>query len=158
MVLMDFRPTEMFAAGHLPGAAHLDLFGLSLIDTDPAALDAFLWMIAHLLTSRGATDERTVVVYDEHSGIRAARAFWFLEFFDHPDTRVLDGGFDAWQRERFIVTRETQVHERGTWAVGRLNGRIATWRDVHATLGAADTVMLDTRSDGEYYEIGRAHV
>ena len=151
MVLIDLRPTEMFAAGHIPGAAHLDLFGLSLIDTDPATLDAFLWMIAHLLTSRGATDERTVVVYDEHSGIRAARAFWFLEFFDHPDARVLDGGFHAWQRERFIVTREAQAPERGTWAVGRMNGRIATWRDVHATLGTADTVMLDTRSDGEYY-------
>ena len=149
-VLIDLRPTEAFAAGHVPGAAHLDLFGLSLIDTDPAPLDAFLWMIAHLLTSRGATDERTVVVYDEQSGIRAARAFWFLEFFGHTDARVLDGGFGAWQRERFVTAREASAPERGTWTVGRVDGRIATWRDVHDALGAADTVMLDTRSDGEY--------
>ena len=64
-VVIDLRPTEAFATGHIPGAAHLDLFGLSLIDTDPAPLDAFLWMIAHLLTSRGVSADRPVVVYDE---------------------------------------------------------------------------------------------
>ena len=99
-VVIDLRPAEAFAAGHIPGAAHLDLFGVSLIDTSPAPLDAFLWMIAHLLDTRGAGPERTVVVYDEQSGIRAARAFWFLELFDHPDPRLLDGGFGAWARGR----------------------------------------------------------
>ena len=92
-VLLDLRPAEAFAAGHIPGAAHLDLFGVSLVDTDPAPLAAFLWIIAHLLTARGVDAGRPVVVYDEQSGIRAARAFWFLEFFGHPDARILDGGF-----------------------------------------------------------------
>ena len=42
-------------------------------------------------------DARTpVVVYDEQSGMRAARAFWFLEYFGHPSVRLLDGGFTAW--------------------------------------------------------------
>ena len=96
-VLLDLRPAEVFAAGHIPGAVHLDLFGVSLIDTDPAPLSAFLWMIGHLLASRGVDPERPVVVYDERSGMRAARAFWFLEYFGHPDVRQLDGGgFGAW--------------------------------------------------------------
>ena len=34
-VLLDFRPAEVFAAGHIPGAVHLNLFGVSLIDTVP---------------------------------------------------------------------------------------------------------------------------
>ena len=80
-VVIDLRTAEHFAVGHIPGAVHLDLFGLSLIDTDPAPLKAFLWMIGHLLMSRGVDTERSVVVYDDVSGIRAARAFWFLEFF-----------------------------------------------------------------------------
>ena len=78
-VLLDLRRAEAFAAGHIPGAVHLDLFGISLTDTDPAPLAAFLWMVGHLLSSRGVDSEHTVVVYDEQSGIRAARAFWFLE-------------------------------------------------------------------------------
>ena len=69
---------------------------LSLIDTDPAPLKAFMWMIEHLLDLRGVTPTTPVVVYDEQSGMRAARAFWFLEYFGHPSVRVLDGGFGAW--------------------------------------------------------------
>ena len=150
LVLLDLRPAEAFATGHIPGAAHLDLFGVSLIDTDPAPLDAFLWMIGHLLVSRGASADRTVVAYDEQSGIRSARAFWFLEFFGHTDTRVLDGGFGAWERDGFQTTIEASPPVKSDWAVGRDDSRLATWRDVRDRLGADDTIILDTRSDGEY--------
>ena len=149
-VLLDLRPAEAFAGGHIPGAAHLDLFGLSLIDTDPAPLAAFLWMIAHLLASRGVDAQRPVVVYDEQSGIRAARAFWFLEFFGHADARILDGGFRAWERAGMPATRAAAAPTRGTWSVGGDEARLATWRQVSERLDRADVVVLDTRSDGEY--------
>ena len=149
--LLDLRSAEVFAQGHLPGAVHLDLFGISLIDTSPAPLDAFLWMIAHLLVTRGVSADRTVVVYDDQSGIRAARAFWFLEFFGHPDPRVLDGGTSAWSRQGLTTTTETVSPVKGTWDVGRVDKRLATWSDVVTGLGRDDVVMLDTRSDDEYY-------
>ena len=149
-VLLDLRPAEAFAAGHLRGAAHLDLFGLSLVDTDPAPLAAFLWMIAHLLASRGVDAGRPVVVYGERSGIRAARAFWFLEFFGHPDARILDGGFRAWERAGLPATREAAAPGRGTWEAGGDASRLATWRQVRERLHRADVAILDTRSDDEY--------
>lgn len=149
-VLLDLRPAEAFAAGHIPGAAHLDLFGVSLVDTDPAPLAAFLWIIAHLLTARGVDAGRPVVVYDEQSGIRAARAFWFLEFFGHPDARLLDGGFGAWERAGLPRTRDARAPERGTWEVGSDESRLATWREVSERLGRRDVAILDTRSDEEY--------
>src|SRR5690606_34711535 len=96
-LVIDLRPADRFASGHIPGAVHLDLFGISLIDTDPAPLRAFLWILEHLLASRGVKGSTHVVVYDDTSGIRAARAFWALEYFGHEHTRLLDGGFSAWQ-------------------------------------------------------------
>ena len=149
--LIDLRPAEVFTQGHLPGAVHLDLFGISLIDTSPAPLDAFLWIIAHLLVTRGVSADRTVVVYDDQSGIRAARAFWFLEFFGHPDPRVLDGGASVWSRQGLTTTTETVLPRKGTWDVGRVDTRLATWNDVATGLGRDDVIMLDTRSDDEYY-------
>ena len=149
-VVIDLRPAEAFAAGHVPGAVHLDLFGVSLVDTSPAPLDAFLWMIAHLLTTRGAGPGRSVVVHDEQSGIRAARAFWFLELFGHPDPRLLDGGFGAWTRGGHPVTTESAAPVRADWSVGRDEARLATWRDVEAAVGTASAVLLDTRSAGEH--------
>jgi thiosulfate/3-mercaptopyruvate sulfurtransferase len=78
-LILDLRPAEDFAAGHIPGAVHVDLWGVSLIDTDPAPLKAFMWMIEHVLVLRGVDNDTPVVVYDEQSGVRAARAFWFVE-------------------------------------------------------------------------------
>ena len=149
-VLLDLRPAEAFAAGHIPGAVHLDLFGVSLIDTDPAPLAAFMWMIGHLLASRGVDPTRPVVVYDAWSGVRAARAFWFLEYFGHPDARQLDGGFGAWERERRPLSRDAASPKSSGWTVGHSDERLATWRDLRDRLDAADVTVLDTRTDGEY--------
>ncbi len=149
-VVIDLRPAEAFAAGHIPGASHLDLFGISLVDTDPAPLTAFLWIINHLLASRGVDATRPIVVCDEQSGIRAARAFWFLEFFGHPNARLLDGGVGAWERDGYFTTTEAIPPRPTRWEIGRDDTRLATWRDVEARLGQADAAILDTRTDGEY--------
>lgn len=149
-LVLDLRPAEAFAAGHIPGAVHLDLFGISLIDTDPAPLRAYLWMIEHLFASRGVTADRGVVVYDEQSGMRAARAFWFLEYFGHPDVRLLDGGFGAWVRAGLPTTTAAEKPVASDWQGARRDERLATWRDVLERLGRTTAVILDTRSDGEY--------
>jgi thiosulfate/3-mercaptopyruvate sulfurtransferase len=144
------RPAEAFAGGHISGAVHLDLWGVSLIDTDPAPLRAFLWIIEHQFALRGVTSERAVVVYDEQSGARAARAFWFLEFFGHPRVRVLDGGFNAWVRAALPVSHHPLPPVPSDWQGHPVEDRLATWSDVQAGLGRTDVAVLDTRSDEEY--------
>ena len=149
-LLIDLRPAEQFARGHLPGAVHLDLWGLSLIDTDEAPLRAFMWMIGHLFSLRGVTPERRVVVYESDAGMRAARAFWFLEYLGHPDVRVLDGGSHAWERAGLPMTTEAVAPTPSTWHGTAHPDKLATWRQVHERLGRPETVIVDTRSDGEY--------
>jgi len=151
LLILDLRPAEDFAAGHIPGAVHLDLWGVSLIDTDPAPLKAFMWMIDHVLVFRGVDGETPIVVYDEQSGIRAARAFWFLEYFGHPRVQMLDGGFNAWVRAGLPVTRDAAAPPKSTWSGTPQPSRIASWRDVKDRLNSRDAVILDTRTDGEYY-------
>lgn len=164
-VVLDLRPAEVFAAGCIPGATHLDLWAVSLNDTDPAPLRAFMWTIVHVFESRGVTDQVPVVVYDDQSGLRAARAFWLLDYLGHPDVRLLDGGFQAWARAglpveapgaRASAAARTSCDWAGGWPPVRPD-RIATWRDVRDRLGRPDVVFVDTRSDAEYYgELVRA--
>jgi thiosulfate/3-mercaptopyruvate sulfurtransferase len=149
-LVIDLRAAHAYAGGHLPGAVHLDVWGVSLIDTEPAPLRAFLWMIEHLLATRGVSNDRTVVLYEEDSGVRVARAFWFLEYFGHPDVRVLDGGMRAWRAAGFAPTTEASAPVETTWSGARHDEKLATWKDVHARLGREDVAILDTRSDGEY--------
>jgi thiosulfate/3-mercaptopyruvate sulfurtransferase len=150
-LVLDLRPAEEFARGALPGAVHLDLYGVSLVDTDPAPMRAFLWIIEHLLATRGVDDDREVVVYDECSGIRAARALWFLELFGHAKARLLDGGFNAWVGERRRVSHEFAAPVATEWKGTRRDDIVATWRDVQARLGTDGVVIVDTRTSEEHY-------
>ncbi len=149
-LVIDLRPAEQFALGQIPGAVHLDLWGLSLIDTSEAPLRAFTWMIGHLFSLRGVTPDRPVVVYEHDSGVRAARAFWFLEYLGHPDVRLLDGGFAAYVARGLPVSQTPVAPTPSEWHGTPSPARIADWTDVSDRLGRADVVLLDTRSDGEY--------
>jgi thiosulfate/3-mercaptopyruvate sulfurtransferase len=149
-LVIDLRPAEQFATGHIPHAVHLDLFGLSLTDTDPAPMKAFLWIIEHLLASRGVTADRPVVLYESNSGMLAARAFWFLEYFGHTNVRVLNGGTTAWMAAGLPLTTATEAPLASTWTGVRRGELVATWKDLNDKLGNRDVAVLDTRSDGEY--------
>jgi thiosulfate/3-mercaptopyruvate sulfurtransferase len=149
-LLLDLRPPDAYAAGHIPGAIHVDLWGVSLIDTDPAPLKAFMWMIEHVLAIHGVDASTPLVVYDDQSGVRAARAFWFLEYFGHPSVQILDGGFNAWIKDGLPVTRDAAPAATSDWTGARDDLRVATWKDVRNALGRGDVVILDTRTDGEY--------
>jgi thiosulfate/3-mercaptopyruvate sulfurtransferase len=129
---------------------HVDLFGLSLRDTRPAPLAAYEWMIQHVFELRGVTRERAVVVYEEDSGMRAARALWFLALFGHPDARLLDGGIACWRREGRPLTRDGVEAETTTFAVARRREVLATVEDVLAALGKPGIAIVDTRSTAEH--------
>jgi len=91
------RGRRDYLAAHLPGAVWVDL------DTDLAAppgagrhplpdAAAFATRMAGL----GVVDDSDVVVYDDASGMVAARLWWMLEDLGHPSVQVLDGGLAGW--------------------------------------------------------------
>jgi thiosulfate/3-mercaptopyruvate sulfurtransferase len=150
LCLIDVRPAEQFAEGHIPGAVHWDLFGLSLVDTREQPLNAFMFMIHHLLEMRGVSETKEVVFYDEWSGMRAARGLWFMDFFGHPNARMLDGGTRAWREAGFSLTTETVAPKGASFKCVEHRNVLATVDDVLDALGKDKTVILDTRSVGEY--------
>jgi len=149
-LLVDARAAHEFSRGLIEGAVHFDVWGMSLIDTSEAPLRAFMWMVGHLCALRGIAPERPVVVYEQNSGVRAARVFWFLEYFGHPNVRLLDGGLDRWTRDGGSLTREAVAPTASTWHGNPMPGRVATWTDVRELLHDASVAIVDTRSRDEY--------
>jgi thiosulfate/3-mercaptopyruvate sulfurtransferase len=150
LCLIDTRPAENFAQGHIPRAVHFDLFGLSLIDTSPAPLKAFMSMISHLLEMRGVALDKEVVFYEENSGMRAARGLWFLEYLGHQNVHVLDGGIQAWREAGYRITSEATSPRSSQFKIAERRQLLATVEDVLHFLGKETACLLDTRSDDEY--------
>ena len=151
LCIIDVRPAENYARGHIPGATHFDLFGLSLVDTGEAPLKAFMFMIHHVLELRGVSENKEVVFYEDNSGMRAARGVWFLEFYGHPNGKILDGGFKAWQAAGAPVSSEADIPKAAAFKVNERRDVLATAGDVLRSLNKKDVAILDTRSAGEYF-------
>lgn len=169
LVIIDARPAPDFCAGHIEGAAHFDLYGVSLTDTRPEALAAFTWMLAYLMEIRGVEYDRTVVFYEHNSGIRAARGFWFLEYLGHDDVHILDGGITAWKDAGLPLTREAwlmfgsapDIGPKGGSRIVRtgftkhlkapVEGRLATAQYILDHLNDHEVKIHDARTDAEYY-------
>jgi thiosulfate/3-mercaptopyruvate sulfurtransferase len=150
LCIIDVRPAEDYANGHIPGATHFDLFGLSLIDTSDAPLKAFMFMIHHVLELRGVNESKEVVFYEDNSGMRAARGLWFLEYYGHPNVKMLDGGFRAWKASGAPVTSDATPPKTAPFKIAERRDVLATTDDVLRSLGQKQIAILDTRSEGEY--------
>ncbi len=149
MIVLDLRQPELYANGHIPGARSLDIFGISLIDTRPDPLRAFLWIIEHLIAAKGIQPDSRVMVYDAMSGERAARLFWFLEFFGHEAVSMVDGGFTAWESARLPVAVRAEPAARGNFKARPRRELLATADDVLERLGDSGTAIVDARSAAE---------
>jgi thiosulfate/3-mercaptopyruvate sulfurtransferase len=89
---------EEYAAGHVPGAAYVDL-DADLADPPGPRGRHPLPQVATFqaaMQRAGVSPDRPVVVYDGWEGRAAARCWWLLRFHGHRDVRLLDGGWQAW--------------------------------------------------------------
>jgi thiosulfate/3-mercaptopyruvate sulfurtransferase len=150
LAIIDVRAAATYAQGWIPGAVHFDLYGISLNDTSPKPLAAFMWMMQHLFEQRGVNLDKTVVFYEGIAGMRAARGFWFLEYLGHTDAHVLDGGFNAWQAAGYPVTTEAPRMREVQFQPRVRESLHISADDLHGLLGTDTLALLDTRTDDEY--------
>jgi thiosulfate/3-mercaptopyruvate sulfurtransferase len=148
--IIDVRPGERFAMGHIPGARHFDIYAVNCDDTDDAPLESFTRMWAFLLARRGVAFDDTIVFCGEITGMTAARGFWFLEYLGHKNVHVLDGGYSGWEAAGLPVTRDAVVPSASVFQFQPDRSRLATYRDVSAAIDASDKIILDTRGRAEW--------
>jgi thiosulfate/3-mercaptopyruvate sulfurtransferase len=101
-----------FEAGHIPGARFADLVSDF---SDPETPFSFTRpMPARLASAVGAiglTNRHEIVVYDNSTGIWAARLWWLLKAFGHDKVAVLDGGLTVWLAENRSLERGPSVFD-----------------------------------------------
>ncbi|WP_214108844.1 sulfurtransferase [Acrocarpospora catenulata] len=141
---------ESYREGHIPGAVFCDL------DRDLAgepgsggrhplpAAEHFQAAMRRL----GVRGDRPVIVYDEADSTAAARAWWVLRYFGHPDVRVLDGGLRAWTQAGLPVTEDIPEPAEGDFAA--VPGGMPVLTAAEAADLARNGVLLDARALERY--------
>jgi len=156
-VLLDVRwrlagppGIDSYRQGHLPGAVFVDLdrdlagppgpAGRHPLP-DPAAFQA-------AMRAAGVSRDRPVVVYDDSDATSAARAWWTLRYFGHPDVRVLDGGYRAWTGAGLPVSTDEPAPAPGDFTAEP--GQMPVLDAPGAQETARTGLLLDARA-GERY-------
>ena len=142
---------ESYRAGHIPGAVFADLDrDLAGAPGGPAGRHPLPAAAAFQAAMRraGISADRPVVVYDDADSTAAARAWWTLRYFGHPDVAVLDGGYRAWTAAGEPVSTEAAEPAPGTFTA--VAGGMPVLDGAGAARLARSGVLLDARA-GERY-------
>jgi thiosulfate/3-mercaptopyruvate sulfurtransferase len=150
LTIIDTRPAEFFANGHISGAKHFDLYFVNTDDTDIAPLRSFTRMWANMLGWRGVLDTDTIVFYGEFTDMCAARGFWFLEYLGHKDVHILDGGIKAWKEFGLQLETKCTTPAPSKFSFKAAMDRVATYTDVLNAINNADCSIIDNRSHDEF--------
>lgn len=150
LMVIDTRPFEDYAEGHIPGARHVDLFRLRLNDSSESSLAAFNQTMEHVMADAGVRPESTVVFYEEISGMRAARGVFLMEYFGFAHSAILDGGVKAWLEAGGELTAEPPEASAGELTARPVEELMATCQYILHGLERKDTILLDVRREAEY--------
>jgi thiosulfate/3-mercaptopyruvate sulfurtransferase len=141
---------EQYLAGHVPGAAYVDL-PTDLADPPGDRgrhplpdQDRF----AQAMRRCGVSAARPVVVYDDVSGTSATRAWWLLKYHGHPDIRVLDGGWSWWVKEGGPIEQGPAHTEPGDFRPDP--GHLPVLDAAGAARVARDGLLFDARASERY--------
>lgn len=150
----DGTGTAVFAAGHIPGAAHVD-WRTELIEPEGAEPGPALRLagpdrVATAIARAGIGDGTSLVIYDDSLGLYAARAWWSLRVYGFESARILDGGLPAWIAEGRPLSNASYPPAPAVFTP-RANPRMRlTTADVRSLLGSPEVLLIDARAAAEY--------
>lgn len=150
----DGTGAATFAAGHIPGAAHLD-WRSELIEPETAEAGPGLRLagpdqVAAAMGRAGIGDGTSLVIYDDTLGLYAARTWWSLRAYGYESARILDGGLPAWLADARPLSNASYPPAAAVFTP-RANPRLRlTTTDVRAFLGSPDVLLVDARAAAEY--------
>lgn len=138
-------------AGHIPGAAYVDLQGEL---SDPTASLRFMLpsgeQFARIMGAKGVGEGTRVVLYSTTTPQWATRIWWMLRAFGFDDAMVLDGGYKKWVAEGRPESTQPSVYPEGRFKVRARPGLFVGKAEVLAALDSREKLVLNALSPAHH--------
>ncbi len=159
LCLVDCESVQAYERAHIPGARCL----ASAI-TVPTKREPWLLkdptdgvfiiqpeMLAEVMGRLGIGDDTVVYAYDGHGCHYAARLWWVLRYYGHPQVHLIDGGWGKWLAEkRPAIRRKPAAPAPATFTARSQPEYTVSAEELRDSRGKAGTVILDARTDDEF--------
>ncbi|MFI5840475.1 sulfurtransferase [Catenuloplanes sp. NPDC051500] len=102
-----------------------------------------------LLSSRGISNDDTVVLYGGNNNWFAAYAYWYFKLYGHRDVKLVDGGRKKWELDARPLVKGEVSRPATTYVAQDQDLTLRAFRDeVVAAIGTQN--LVDVRSPDEY--------
>src|SRR5881397_2905895 len=139
--------TAAYDKGHIQGAIKLD-WTTDLQDqvrrdfVNKAQFEA-------LLSSRGVSNDDTIVLYGGNNNWFAAYAYWYFKLYGHDNVKLLDGGRKKWELDGRELSKDVVSRPQTSYTAKDQDTSIRAFRDeVVAAIGTKN--LIDVRSPDEF--------
>lgn len=157
----DFDEPELgyreYLAGHIPGSLYIDLERDLSSESIPGKTSRHplpdIKILADRLSSWGIDSSTRVVVYDNNNGGLAARLWWLLRWLGHENTAVLNGGWSAWEMEKYSVETGEVAREPRQFSPTEHSEYIVSADFVEEIRLDPDYLLVDSRGAERYWGI-----
>jgi len=147
---VDGAGRQLYAAGHVPGAAYVDWAAELVEPTGTAFRLADPEPFSAAMARAGVNDGSTVVIYDDSQSQYAARAWWSLRAYGFQAVCVLDGGWPAWVEYGGPTSADSTPLAAGSFTP-RLDGRgVVTTDEMAGLVGSGAVLIVDARTPPEF--------
>ncbi|HEY7892266.1 MAG TPA: sulfurtransferase [Solirubrobacteraceae bacterium] len=147
IVEVDENP-ELYAQAHIPGAIGFDWQK----DLQDQIRRDFLGPedFASLFSSRGVSDEHTVVLYGDRNNWFAAYTYWYLKYYGHEKVKLLNGPREKWIADGRRTSSEVPNYPRASFSAHTGDETIRARREEVKTAIEDSTTLVDVRSPAEF--------
>ncbi|GAA2018057.1 sulfurtransferase [Nakamurella flavida] len=139
--------TSAYDTGHLPGAVKIN-WKTELQDAvrrDFVDREGF----EKLLSSKGISNDDTVVLYGGNNNWFAAYALWYFKLYGHDAVKLIDGGRKKWELDGRPLTTDVSQRTPTSYTAAEQDLSIRAFRDeVVAAIGTQN--LVDVRSPDEF--------
>jgi thiosulfate/3-mercaptopyruvate sulfurtransferase len=138
----------LYEINHIEGAIKLD-WETELQDSlvrDYVNQDNF----EALLSSKGISEDDTIVFYGDKSNWWACYAMWTFKIYGHEKCLIMNGGRQKWLDEEKPVVKDAPSYPATNYKVKNINTNIRAFRDEVKAHSEANKPLIDVRSPKEY--------
>jgi thiosulfate/3-mercaptopyruvate sulfurtransferase len=146
-----YNHADDYAKSHISGAVFVDWVHEITDPADPRhAQIAPPERYAAVMQRIGVSSDTLVVAYDDAAGMFAARLWWSLNYYGHPNVAVLDGGWSKWIAEGHPTSAQIPAITPSNFVINSANADIFRSSTQVLTHIDGEQQLIDVRTPEEF--------
>lgn len=142
--IIDVREVNLYQEGHISNALNLPV----ALSYDDKSINGKLTepnKMQEIIRKLGIDVNDQIVIYDDGTFFDSARLFWGLEVYGFKNVKLLNGGFNEWNKLNFLVSKETPDIKESNYIASVDNKKLATKFSTQIATKSPSIIIMDAR-------------